>query len=421
MGQVGFGAYRVSKRSKEHKEALIKALVSGCQLLDTSSNYTNGESEELIGEVLKENPTFKPKIITKAGYIQGLNLEALSTLNEKGLALENVVTINENLKHSIHPEFLEHQLNQSLTRLGVESIDFYLIHNPEYYFKEKNSNQDEYYKRIEKAFIFLEDQVRLKKIKNYGISSNHFILPIEDPEVTNLAKVLELTKKNNLHFFKMIQFPFNLIEIGALEKQGDFADKSLLETAQDNDLLTVINRPLNAFTQNKLVRLATYDNELLKINDSQFLNDFNQAIELLRLKWNESVDENVTTEDFYQTELMKQFRDLWNNLPTPDAVEQVYFGHFFPFVAKLWGRDLSPEEAAPFFKLLENSLLYSRVHMTNKALEFKKQAVGLGLLPDQKDVAFSVMAIETYLDYGFDYVLVGMKKVEYVDQLKHLF
>ena len=70
---------------------------------------------------------------------------------------------------------------------------------------------------------------------------------------------------------------------------------------------------------------------------------------------------------------------------------------------------------------MEISHIYSRRNLSNKALEFKDQAQKMGLLPDNIDKPFATMAIETYLDYGFDYVLVGMKKPEYVDQLKELF
>ena len=70
---------------------------------------------------------------------------------------------------------------------------------------------------------------------------------------------------------------------------------------------------------------------------------------------------------------------------------------------------------------MEASQLYSRRNLSNRANEFKKQAQQIGLLPDSDARPFATMVIETYLDYGFDYVLVGMKKPEYVDQLKHLF
>ena len=52
VSALGFGAYRVDGRTPEHREALRMALGGGCNLIDTSTNYTDGASESLIGEVL---------------------------------------------------------------------------------------------------------------------------------------------------------------------------------------------------------------------------------------------------------------------------------------------------------------------------------------------------------------------------------
>jgi hypothetical protein len=52
VSRFGFGAYRVDDRSALHRAALEKALTSGVQLVDTSTNYADGHSEQLIGEVL---------------------------------------------------------------------------------------------------------------------------------------------------------------------------------------------------------------------------------------------------------------------------------------------------------------------------------------------------------------------------------
>ncbi len=54
VSQIGFGGYRVYEKSKEHAEALEYALLNGFNLIDTSSNYTGGESERLIGNTLKQ-------------------------------------------------------------------------------------------------------------------------------------------------------------------------------------------------------------------------------------------------------------------------------------------------------------------------------------------------------------------------------
>ncbi len=421
MGQVGFGSYRVSIKSKEHRSALVEALQSGCSLIDTSSNYTNGESEELIGSVLLEHPEFKPLLVTKAGYIQGKALKVLEELNEKGLALEDLVDLGENLKHSIHPEFLQNQLEQSLSRLKKESVDYFLLHNPEYYFQLPEATADEYYRRLEKAFLYCEEEVKKGRIKAYGVSSNNFVLPLQDPHVTSLPRIIEILKKIKAQNFKMVQFPFNLIEIGALEKLGEYGDESLLELCMQNGLTTVVNRPLNAFTNNKLVRLATYEDAYKDLDDKKSQELYEKCIGLVKAKWDEVSDDTTTSDDFFQVEMIKQFSELWNTLPTPDAVDQVYLGHFFPFIARVWGGGLTPEESKPFYELLETSHLYARKNLSLKALEFKNQAQQVGLLPEDNSKVFSVMAVETYLDYGFDYVLVGMRKPEYVNQMKHLF
>ncbi|MDD4973152.1 MAG: aldo/keto reductase [Bacteriovorax sp.] len=425
MGQVGFGSYRISIRSVEHRLALTTALKLGCPLIDTSANYTNGESEELIGAVLSENPDFRPILVTKAGYIQGQNLRIIEELNSKGLAIEDLVDLSADLKHSIHPDFLKNQLDNSLKRLQKNSIDIFLLHNPEYYFKSVGASQEEYYRRIEKAFRYLEEEVQLGRIKSYGISSNNFVLPITDSDVTNLVRVLEVAKNISItNHFTTIQFPFNLIEIGALEKFGEYGDHSLLELAQMNGLTTMINRPLNAFTNNQLVRLATYEFLTDNFDENKAKEDFESAMKIIEEKWKAtSVDDEMAHDsDINEVGLIKQFKELWNTLPTPDAVDQVYHAHFFPFLAGIWGAGgLTPIEAAPFYKLFEHSQMFARKNMSKKALEFKAQAANIGLIPKEISRPFAVEVIETYLNYGFDFVLLGMRKVEYVNQVSHLF
>jgi hypothetical protein len=320
---------------------------------------------------------------------------------------------------------LQNQIDLSLKRLKRKSIDIFLLHNPEYYFKSNGANQDEYYRRIMKAFLFLEEEVSKGRIKSYGISSNNFILPLNHPEVTDLFKILKMTKqilpKNN---FTTIQFPFNLIEISALEKFGEFGDQSLLELAKANGLITMVNRPLNAFTENKLVRLATYEFLTENFDEEEALKDFETGMKLIEEKWKLSSadDEMAQGEDFLEISLIKQFKELWNTLPSPDAVDQIYHGHFFPFLARLWGKGgLTALEAAPFYKLFEHSQFFARKNMTKKALEFKAQATAVGLIESESTQPFAVEVLETYLNYGFDYVLVGMRKPEYVNQLSRYF
>src|SRR6185295_15810937 len=78
--RLGFGGYRIDSDDPEHGEALKKALREGCNLIDTSTNYTDGESERLIGTVLgdliRKGELKREEIIvvSKIGYVQGSNL-----------------------------------------------------------------------------------------------------------------------------------------------------------------------------------------------------------------------------------------------------------------------------------------------------------------------------------------------------------
>ena len=65
MSKIGFGGYRISISSNEHYDALKKALESGVTLIDTSSNYTDGDSERLIGKLLLEQKRATPFIASK--------------------------------------------------------------------------------------------------------------------------------------------------------------------------------------------------------------------------------------------------------------------------------------------------------------------------------------------------------------------
>ena len=52
VSAAGFGSYRIDASSSAHEQALLYALRSGVNLIDTSANYTDGGSERLIGRVL---------------------------------------------------------------------------------------------------------------------------------------------------------------------------------------------------------------------------------------------------------------------------------------------------------------------------------------------------------------------------------
>lgn len=270
VSEVGFGSYRIDVKSSLNREALKKAVLSGINLIDTSSTYTDGNSELLVGAVLKKLVTDDKVsresivIVTKGGYLQGQNF-TLSQLRKKdNKPFEDLVEYQKGLEHCIHPEFLEDQIQRSLKRLGVETIDIYLLHNPEYYLKwAKNNNIDieiarkEYYSRIKKSFEHLEKEVQKGRIKHYGISSNTFPSSMDDFDFTSLEAVIKIAKEISANnHFSVIEFPMNLAEANAFTKVNQSNNMTLLQLAQSNNIGVLINRPLNAIFDNKLITLA---------------------------------------------------------------------------------------------------------------------------------------------------------------------
>ena len=270
---AGFGCYRVNVGVTAHANALKKALTSGVNLIDTSANYADGGSEQLVGEVLAaliESGRMNREqvvVVSKGGYLQGNNYALSQQRKADGNPFKEVVEYADGLEHCIHPGFLADQIERSLKRLGLDTLDGYLLHNPEYYLGwahkqgvDRERAEKEYYWRIERAFRHLEDEVQRGRIRFYGISSNTFPASAKDPEFTALQRVWEIAESiGGAHHCRVIQLPFNLFEPGAVVEKNQPDDKTVLDVAREKRLGVLINRPLNAFTGNRMVRLASIE------------------------------------------------------------------------------------------------------------------------------------------------------------------
>jgi aryl-alcohol dehydrogenase-like predicted oxidoreductase len=268
--QAGFGCYRVSVGVAHHEKALRRALREGINLIDTSTNYADGGSETLVGQVL-ENLMDKGElardevvIVSKVGYLQGQNFSLSRERKQQGRQFPELVEYAEGLEHCIHPEFLRDQLARSLERLKLETLDFYLLHNPEYYLEWAHKNGDaldsartEYYRRIHTAFAYLEDEAARGRIRGYGVSSNTFVAAADQPDFTCLETIWQIAESMGAgHHFRLIQLPCNLLEPGAVLENNQPGGGSVLDFAQKKGLGVLVNRPLNAFYNNQLFRLA---------------------------------------------------------------------------------------------------------------------------------------------------------------------
>ena len=72
MAHFGFGTYRISEHNPKHIEALREAIKSGITLIDTSTNYMNGEAQRAIAQAMKslsDEEISDVEIVSKVGYI----------------------------------------------------------------------------------------------------------------------------------------------------------------------------------------------------------------------------------------------------------------------------------------------------------------------------------------------------------------
>ncbi len=270
VSQAGFGGYRVDTDVPPFQEALMQALGLGINLIDTSSNYADGGSETLVGQtvqkLVRQGKLQRDElvIVTKGGYLQGSNYVLSQERKANGEPFPDLVEYMADLEHCIHPDFLADQITRSLQRLGMATIDVYLLHNPEYYLSwAKNQHQpletarNEYYRRIRLAFEHLEKEVSRGRIQTYGISSNSFPYAAAHPEFTSLATCWELARQlRKEHHFRVIQLPMNLLEAGAATQINQPNGQTVLELARQQQLGVLINRPLNAYRDNNLTRLS---------------------------------------------------------------------------------------------------------------------------------------------------------------------
>ena len=280
--RLGFGTYRVDTKEPEHRAALKKALQEGVNLIDTSTNYMDGDSERLVGSVLgeltKNGELTREEVIvvSKIGYVQGENLKQAEAREQAGHPYPDMVKYGEGIWHCMHPDFLADQLTLSLDRLGLATLDVCLLHNPEYFLSEAAhhaggdlaATREAFYRRIEQAFTFFESQVATGRIRYYGVSSNTVTADPSDAEATSLSRMCNAaiaaaaSRGITHHHFAVLQCPMNLYEAGALVTPNTGVDQheTVLGVAQREGIAVLVNRPLNAMPTKKsgVLRLADF-------------------------------------------------------------------------------------------------------------------------------------------------------------------
>jgi aryl-alcohol dehydrogenase-like predicted oxidoreductase len=444
---AGFGGYRISSGVEAHHQALRQALTSGINLIDTSANYADGASEELIGETIGElvrdgSITHNQLVVvSKGGYIQGMNYQVAQERLQSGGGFPDVVEYAPGLWHCIAPEFLQDQITRSLNRLQLRTIDVYLLHNPEYYLSwaaresvPLDEARKEYYRRIRAAFEYLEKEVEQGRISYYGISSNSFPHPADSPDFTSLEEVVKIAESIALtHHFAVVQFPANLGEQGFVIEPNQSDDRTLMDVVRDKSLGVLINRPLNVIHDDRLIRMADFSipgsipDESVIDKQCGLLMELEEAFRNERLgDFSDDPEGQRGLHEFVT--VGHTIRQHWMDFGSIEHFHDVMSQHFAPrlgFVSQYlrqrgderninWYADYLNNARA----LLHTVSCYYSGEAQDRARRIRERIASVVEIP--ADESLSALSIRLLLGVeGVDCVLVGMRRGDYVEDVLH--
>ena len=214
---IGFGAWAIggqwewgwgAQEDKQSIRTIHAALDSGINWIDTAPVYGCGHSEEVIGQALKQTSA-KPYIFTKCGFRWNDKREVTPLLTS---------------------ESVREEVENSLRRMAIETIDLYQIHwpNPE--------------SQIEEAFETMVALQKEGKIRYLGVSN------FSTAQMDRISSIGQLTS---------LQPPYNAI--------ARSAEEDVLPYCHEQGIGTIVYSPMASglltgkMTRERLSRMADDD------------------------------------------------------------------------------------------------------------------------------------------------------------------
>jgi aryl-alcohol dehydrogenase-like predicted oxidoreductase len=231
LSSIGIGTYLGepdAATDKAYTSAIVAAVESGINVIDTAINYRLQRSERSVGAALTELyakgfSRDELMICTKAGFLTpdgsmpaDPNTYFSSEFLEKGIFRVEDIAAG---CHCMATTYLADQLDRSRRNMGIQTIDVFYLHNPETQLSEVS--RDEFRHRIREAFIFLESAVTAQQIRAYGMATwNAFREESNSQAYLSLEQMVAIAKEvaGDDHHFRFVQLPFNLAMPEALTR-----------------------------------------------------------------------------------------------------------------------------------------------------------------------------------------------------------
>ena len=257
VSSIGIGTYLGevdASTDQRYTGAVLAAMSSGVNVIDSAINYRFQRSERSIGSAISQMNVQRDELLicTKAGY---LTYDGTVPADPRRYFIEEYIDTGivprEELiggMHCMAPSYLKNQIERSRRNLGIETIDVFYIHNPEQQLGEVS--HDTFHDRLRRAFAGLEEEVAANKIRVYGTATwNGYRQDRAAADYLDIAQIAAIAREvgGEGHHFRAIQLPFNLglPEAFAKENQKVGARQvSLLTAARELGIAVIASASL---------------------------------------------------------------------------------------------------------------------------------------------------------------------------------
>lgn len=186
--------------------ALVQAFAGGINVVDAASNYRDGRAERIVARAFRE--ALDCRMVTR----EGVFFIAKGGFLAEHDGDEHVREPREAVDgHCLEPGYLVEVLEASRRQLAIETIDAFLLHNPET--QAPALDGPEFRRRLVAAFRALEACADRGTIARYGVSTWHGLrAPHGSAFHLSLADLLECARAagGDCHRFEVLAAPLSL-------------------------------------------------------------------------------------------------------------------------------------------------------------------------------------------------------------------
>ena len=127
VSRLAYGCWRIAgtwdptkvtpARQAAGRAAILAAHDAGFTFFDQADIYCHGETEKILGQVLKETPALRKRLVIAT---------------KCGIRMAGEPSANSPYRYDFSSDYITRSCEQSLKRLGIETIDLYQLHRPDF-------------------------------------------------------------------------------------------------------------------------------------------------------------------------------------------------------------------------------------------------------------------------------------------------